>query len=99
MMNVLSSALRGGVLGATAGLLLCALAGAVWFELGALREPSADLRPSTAWIAGFIWIGIGYGPYAAAAGAVIGLLVGGVRRAGPTPRGPRGTDTATDRPL
>jgi hypothetical protein len=88
-MKVLSSALMGAVLGAVAGVILCALTGAAWFEFGALREPSADLQPSTAWIAGFIWIGMGFGPYAAVAGAVIGLLVGGVRRAEPTPKDQR----------
>jgi hypothetical protein len=88
-MKVLSSALTAAVLSAVAGVILCALAGAVWFEFGALREPNADLQPSTAWIAGFIWIGLGFGPYAAAGGAVIGLLVGRVRRAGPTPKDQR----------
>jgi hypothetical protein len=86
-MKVLSSALMGAALGAIAGVILCALAGAVWFEFDALREPSADMQPSKAWIAGFIWIGMGFGPYAAAVGAVIGLLAGGAKGAASTSKG------------
>lgn len=75
-MRTLLPALRGAVFGALAGVMLCALGGAIWLESGALRSPNADLRPDSAWMAGAIWIGIGLGPYAGAVGAVVGLFIG-----------------------
>jgi hypothetical protein len=75
-MRTFLSALRGAVFGALAGIMLCAIGGAIWFESDALRSPNADLRPDSAWMAGAIWIGIGLGPYAGAVGAVVGLVIG-----------------------
>ena len=76
-------AVRGAILGAIAGVAVCALIGAVGFEIGALHRPNADLRPADAWLLGALWIGLGGGRFAAPAGAVVGLLVGwgrGARR-------------------
>jgi hypothetical protein len=75
-MRLLQSAFWGAVIGAVLGVILCALYGAVSFESAARHHPNADLQPGSAWAMGAIWIGIGFGGYAGAAGSVVGLLVG-----------------------
>src|SRR5262245_41560557 len=57
-------ALLAALLGAVTGVTLCALVGAIQMQTHAMRSPSADLRPDTAWLFGALWFAFGFGPAA-----------------------------------
>jgi hypothetical protein len=59
--------------GAVTGFVVVALAGAVYFQIWAVKQPNADLRPDSAWLLGAFWIGLGFGGYGALVGAVLGF--------------------------
>jgi hypothetical protein len=77
-------ALGFAILGAIVGIVVVAVACALWFEIVARTSPpNADLQPGSAWIQGAIFGGLVLGGYLAIplgiAGFYMGLIPGRTR--------------------